>query len=193
MMAIMSDLGAAFFETAIGLCGIVWSERGIAGAQLPEDDAKAARSRLLRRFPGARETKPPTDVEAVIADIVALLGGKPVDLSTTPLDMRDVPDFHRRVYDVARAIPPGATLTYGEIAKRLGDPGAARAVGQALGLNPIPIIVPCHRVLAASGRTGGFSANGGVTTKMRMLTIERATTSDAPSLFEALPLAAKPR
>jgi methylated-DNA-[protein]-cysteine S-methyltransferase len=85
-----------------------------------------------------------------------------------------VPEFHRRVYDVARTIPPGATLTYGDIAARLGEPGSARAVGQALGRNPFPIIVPCHRVLAANGQLGGFSATGGSATKRRLLTIEGA-------------------
>ncbi len=95
---------------------------------------------------------------------------------------------------MARQIPPGETLTYGEVAARIGEPGAARAVGTALGQNPFPIVVPCHRVLAANGRTGGFSARGGVATKMRMLSIERARTGSAPTLFDALgglPLAAR--
>ena len=88
--------------------------------------------------------------------------------------MDGVPEFHRRVYEAARAIPPGNTLSYGDIAKRVGAPGAARAVGQALGRNPFPIVVPCHRVLAAGGKIGGFSAQGGVATKRRMLAIEGA-------------------
>ena len=99
-----------------------------------------------------------------IAAIAALLRGEPVDLSGTVLDESRVPEFHRRVYEIARAIPPGRTLTYGEIAERLGEPGAARAVGQALGENPFPIVVPCHRVLAANGKLGGFSAPGGTAT-----------------------------
>ena len=114
-------------------------------------------------------------------DIIALLAGEPRDLADIPLDMSEVPPFHQRVYAVARAIPPGATFTYGEIAARIGEPGAARAVGQALGRNPFPPIVPCHRVLAAGGRTGGFSARGGVATKMRMLTIEGARLAGAPT------------
>jgi len=105
-----------------------------------------------------------------------------------------VPAFNRRVYEVACMIAPGATLSYGEITARLGEPRElARDVGQALGQNPFPLIVPCHRVLAASGKPGGFSASGGVVTKLRLLTIEKARTSSEPSLFEALPLAAKPR
>ena len=119
-------------------------------------------------------------------DIVALLRGKPnapADLSHIALDMEGVPPFHRRVYELARGIAPGTTLTYGEIATCLGDPGSARAVGQALGHNPFAPVVPCHRVLAAGGRSGGFSANGGVATKLRMLQIERASFG-GPGLFD---------
>jgi methylated-DNA-[protein]-cysteine S-methyltransferase len=111
---------------------------------------------------------------------------QPADLSNIQLDMEGVPPFHRRVYEVARAIAPGNTRTYGEIATRLGDPGAARAVGQALGHNPFAPVVPCHRVLAAGGRSGGFSANGGVATKLRMLQIERAS-FNGPGLFDGQP------
>ena len=112
------------------------------------------------------------------------LSGAAVDLSTVPLDMERVPAFERRVYEVARTIPPGQTLTYGEVAARLGDPGAAREVGQALGRNPFAVIVPCHRVVAAGGKTGGFSATGGVTTKLRLLEIERARLRSEPTLFD---------
>ena len=115
-----------------------------------------------------------------VDDIAALLRGERTDLSAVPLDMEEVPAFHRRVYEVARRIPPGKTLSYGDIAQRLGAPRAARAVGQALGRNPFAIVVPCHRVLAAGGRVGGFSANGGVSTKLRMLTIEGAPAPAAP-------------
>ena len=132
------------------------------------------RVRLAKRRGGAREAMPPPDVQQAIAAMVSLLAGEPADLSFVALDMEGVPDFHRRVYEVARTIPPGATLSYGEIAARLGDPGSARAVGQALGRNPFPIVVPCHRVLAAGGRTGGFSARGGTKTKLTLLAIEGA-------------------
>jgi methylated-DNA-[protein]-cysteine S-methyltransferase len=189
----MTARNFAIFDTAIGACGIAWGERGIAAVQLPEANEQKTRARLLRRFPEAREAPPSPDVQRAVDGIVALLKGEAIDLSAIALDMEDLPAFNRRVYEVARAIPPGATLSYGEIAAKLGEPPqAARDVGQALGQNPIPIIVPCHRVLAANGKPGGFSASGGVTTKLRLLTIERAKTSDAPSLFENLPLAARP-
>jgi methylated-DNA-[protein]-cysteine S-methyltransferase len=170
----MAPRGFALFETAIGVCGIAWSDAGIVSVQLPERDDNDTRTRLARRCAGARETDPPPDVQRAIDAVVSLLNGAPSDLSFIALDMEGVPDFHRRVYEVARTIPPGATLSYGDIATRLGDPGSARAVGQALGRNPFVIVVPCHRVLAAGGRTGGFSAKGGTATKLTLLAIEGA-------------------
>jgi methylated-DNA-[protein]-cysteine S-methyltransferase len=192
----MTVYGFTLFDTDIGRCGIAWGACGVAGVQLPERSDHETRTRLLRKCPDASEASPPPDVQRVIDDIVALLRGEAIDLSKVVLDLSRVPDFERRVYDVARTIAPGATLTYGEIATRLGDRGLARDVGQALGRNPFPIVVPCHRVLAAGGKAGGFSANGGLTTKLRMLTIERARTSDAPTLFDGdntLGLALEPR
>jgi methylated-DNA-[protein]-cysteine S-methyltransferase len=188
----MGASGFALFETAIGSCGIAWSERGIVGVQLPEGSARATRSRLLRRFPSAGEAAPPADVQRTIADIVALLGGERRDLGGAVLDRDAVPDSNRRVYDIARAIPAGSTLSYGEVAECLGDRNVARDVAQALGQNPFPIIVPCHRVMAAGGKTGGFSAPGGVRTKLRLLSIERAQLGGSPTLFADLPLAARP-
>jgi methylated-DNA-[protein]-cysteine S-methyltransferase len=185
--------GFTLFETPIGTCGIAWGPRGIIGASLPAKSAAASRASMLKRFPDAVEGAPLASVQAVIDDIVALLRGEKRDLKNAKLDLDHVPEFQRRVYDIARSIPPGEILTYGDVAKRLGDPTAARAVGQALGVNPFPIIVPCHRVLATGGKTGGFSAPLGLKTKMQMLTIERAKLDDKPSLFEDLPLAAKPR
>jgi len=186
----------ALFETAVGTCAIAWGPRGIVGVQLPEADGPKTRARLVRRFPEAREADPPAPVQGVIERIVALLRGEAVELSDAALDMEHLPEFDRRVYAVARTIGPGATLSYGEIAGRLGERSLARDVGQALGRNPFPLIVPCHRVLAAGGKVGGFSANGGVTTKLRLLTIERAKTSDAPTLFDddrAFGFAVKPK
>jgi len=188
----MSEPGFAFFETAIGFCGIVWSERGIVGVQLPEGSERATRSRVLRRFPRACEAVPPALVQRTIDDIVALLGGERRELGQAILDSDAVSDFNRRVYEVARTIPAGSTLSYGEIAERLGDRNLARDVAQALGQNPFPIIVPCHRVLAAGGKSGGFSAPGGVRTKLRMLSIEGAQPG-GPTLFVDLPLMAPPR
>jgi methylated-DNA-[protein]-cysteine S-methyltransferase len=184
--------GFALFDTSIGRCGIVWSERGIVGVQFPEGSEQATRRRLFRRHPNACETIPPDGVRRTIEDIVALLRGERRDLSGAVLDWGAVPDFNRGVYDVARAIPPGSTLSYGEVAERLGDRNLARDVAQALGQNPFPIVVPCHRVMAAGGKTGGFSAPGGVRTKLRLLSIERAEPG-GPTLFADLPLAAPPR
>ena len=173
----------AAFDTAIGECAVAWGDAGIVGAQLPEVDSAALRRRMQRRFPGAAAGQPEAAIAGVIGAIQALLRGEPVPLSGALLDWRFVPPFNRRVYEVALTIPPGRTLTYGEIAQRLGEPGAARAVGQALGNNPFAPIVPCHRVLAAGGRMGGFSAPGGAATKLRMLAIEGARVGDEPSLF----------
>lgn len=191
----MPATGYALFETAIGPCGIAWGDGGICGLQLPEANTEASRRRLERRFPDAVEAEPPPALRALVDAIVRLTDGEPVDLSQAPLDLAGVPDFHRRVYEAALAIGPGETLTYGEIARRIGEPQAAQAVGQALGRNPFPIVVPCHRVLAAGGRTGGFSARGGVETKLRLLSIERARTAAGPTLFDddpAFRLASRP-
>lgn len=184
----MEAKGVALFDTAIGLCGVAWGPRGIAGVQLPGPSEADTRARLLRRFPKAREAPPPPYVAATVAAIVSLMRGEPAELTEATLDMDDLSPFDRRVYAIARAIPPGETLTYGEIATRLGDPAAARAVGRALGDNPFPIIVPCHRILGAGGKAGGFSAHGGVATKARLLSIEGAQTSAEPTLFENLPI-----
>jgi methylated-DNA-[protein]-cysteine S-methyltransferase len=180
----MATHAFALFDTPIGRCGIAWGDRGIVAVQLPESNDGATRTRMLRRVANAREASPPADVQAAIDDIVALLRGERRDLSSVLLDMERVPAFDRRVYEVARTIPPGATMSYGDIATRLGDPSGARDVGQALGKNPFPIVVPCHRVLAAGGKIGGFSANGGVTTKLRMLAIEKAEPNGQLGLFE---------
>jgi methylated-DNA-[protein]-cysteine S-methyltransferase len=170
----MTAHGFGLFDTAIGRCGAAWGARGVAGVQLPEAREVETRARLLQRFPDARETPPPPEVRRALDGIVALLRGESSDLSAVALDMERLPAFHRRVYEIARTIPPGATLSYGEVAARVGAPGAARAVGQALGRNPFAIVVPCHRVLAAGGKIGGFSAKGGITTKLRLLSIEAA-------------------
>jgi methylated-DNA-[protein]-cysteine S-methyltransferase len=188
----MSELGFTIFHTAVGSCGIVWSARGIVRVQSFESSDRAAGARLHRRYPEAREAVPPDAVQRAIDDIIGLLDGEPRDLNHAVLDMAGCPDFHRRVYEIARTIPAGATLTYGEIAERLGDRLLARDVGEALSRNPWPIIVPCHRVLAAGGKTGGFSAPGGVATKLRLLSIEGAQPG-GPTLFDRLPLVASQR
>jgi O-6-methylguanine DNA methyltransferase len=177
----MSSQSFTLFDTALGPCGIAWGANGLVGVQLPERDRSAMRGRLTRRFPEAEEVTPSPGVQRAIDSIVSLLAGEASDLSAIRLDMERVPPFHRRVYEVARGIPPGATLGYGEIAQRLGEPGAAREVGQAMGRNPFPIVVPCHRVLAAGGKIGGFSANGGIETKRKMLAIESVRARGEPT------------
>jgi methylated-DNA-[protein]-cysteine S-methyltransferase len=174
----------AIFDTAIGRCGIIWGPRGINGVQLPMESEDKTRNRIRQRHGEIVEASPPADVQSAIDGIVELLGGKPNDLAEIVLDLDGVPAFNRGVYDIARTIPPGQTLTYGDIAKRLGGVELSREVGQALGRNPCPIVVPCHRVLAAGGKPGGFSANGGVVTKLKMLAIEGAAVNHTPSLFD---------
>jgi len=169
----MTATGVTLFDTPIGRCGLAWRAQGIVGVQLPEA-AGVKRARLLRRFPDALESRPPPNVIDAIAKVVLHLAGEAPDLDSIELDMKGVPEFDRRVYEITRAIPRGRTRSYGEVAAALGDPGAARAVGQSLGRNPFPIIVPCHRVLAAAGQPGGFSAHGRVATKLRLLAIEGA-------------------
>ena len=178
-------LGWALFDTALGACGICWGEYALCGVQLPESGLQGSRDRMQRRFPGVAELPPPAWVEQIQARVQALLQGQADSLLDVPLDMAGVPPFHQRVYEVARAIAPGRTLTYGEVAAALGEPGAARAVGQALGHNPFAPVVPCHRVLAAGTRGGGFSAGGGVDTKLRMLLAEGARFGAEPGLFDA--------
>jgi methylated-DNA-[protein]-cysteine S-methyltransferase len=160
------------FDTAIGACGVAWGERGVVALRLPGSSDARMRASLRRQFPDAAETEPPADVRRAIDMIQGLLRGEAVDLSPVALNMEAVPAFERSVYEIARKIPPGATLTYGDIATELGDKLLSRDVGQALGKNPFPIVVPCHRVVAAGGKLGGFSAPGGNAAKRRMLAIE---------------------
>ncbi len=171
------------FDTAIGLCGVIWTEEGIAGIQLPEESQARTRAQIEQRFPKASFLAPPEELGPAIADIQAVINGEARDLSRIRLDWRRVAEFDRRVYEVALGIPFGSTLTYGEIAARIGDAGAARAVGQALGRNPFAVIVPCHRVLAAGTKLGGFSASGGTATKARLLAAEGVLGGEQPSLF----------
>jgi methylated-DNA-[protein]-cysteine S-methyltransferase len=175
--------GYCLFDTAIGTCGLAWTDQALAAVQLPEATAQGTRRRLLRHVGEAAESAPPPFVQSAIERIQALLRGTRDDLLDLPLDWSATPPFQRQVYEKTRAIPPGEVLTYGEVARRIGRPGAARAVGQALGANPFAPVVPCHRVLAAGGRSGGFSAEGGAATKLRMLQIERARLTDTPDLF----------
>ena len=182
----MSAPSFALFDTPIGTCSLVWKGETVVGLRLPESSAAATRTRIKRRWPDAGEQAPPAAMQKIIDRVLALLAGKSIDLSDIPLDFGTAPEFHRRAYEIARAIPPGQTMTYGEIAKRLGMPHESREVGQAMGKNPIAIIMPCHRVLGADGKMGGFSANGGVATKRRILEIEGAAAVSAGPLFATL-------
>lgn len=182
----MTAPGFALFETPIGTCSLVWQGDKIVGLRLPEANPAATRARMARRWPEAEERAPPPDMQKVIDRVLALLAGDPIDLSDVALDFGAAPEFHKRAYEIARKIPAGQTMTYGEIAGRLGVPHESREVGQAMGKNPIAIIMPCHRVLGADGKMGGFSANGGVATKRRILEIEGAAAVSAGPLFAAL-------
>lgn len=177
------DEGYALFDTAIGRCGIAWSAQGIVAAQLPEPTDSAIVERLERRAPHARPMPPPPAVRRAIDAIVRLLRGEAVAMDDVVLDLRGIAPFDASVYALTRRIAPGCTLRYGEVAERLGRPGAARAVGQALGRNPFAPIVPCHRVLARTPDGGGFSAHGGLATKRAMLRIEGALDAGQLPLF----------
>jgi methylated-DNA-[protein]-cysteine S-methyltransferase len=183
-MALNETRKFALFDTAIGRCGIAWSDAGILAVRLPYASDEKMRAHLQSRFGAVEQASPPPSIRQAIDAITSLMNGEATDLSGIMLDMAEIPDFNRRVYEIARGIPAGSTLTYGDIAKRLGRLELARDVGQALGHNPFAIVVPCHRVLAAGGKPGGFSAPGGRSTKLRMLAIENAPVNHTPSLFD---------
>ena len=183
----MPDTNFAIFDTAIAPCGIVWNARGLTGVQLPKKDEAATRARVQQRYPSAIEATPLPLAAEAIEGIVALLRGEPRDLTGIAIDNTLTPDFNAKVYAITRRVPPGKTITYGEIATQLGDKLLARDVGVALGENPCPLVMPCHRVLAAKGKPGGFSAAGGVVTKLKLLSIEGAQPG-GPTLFDRLPL-----
>ncbi|PQA88770.1 methylated-DNA--[protein]-cysteine S-methyltransferase [Hyphococcus luteus] len=178
----MTGYSLALFDTALGRCGIAWGPDGLRAVSFPEASDEETRGRLRRRAPGAAEAEPPREIAALIEDIVALFEGEKRDLSYAKLDLEGVGDFERRVYALSVEIRPGEAKTYGDLAKALGDVAQSRRVGQALGRNPFPIVVPCHRIVGASGAMTGFSAPGGAELKRRLLKIEGAL---APDLFDA--------
>ncbi len=186
----MSGQAFAIFETALGDCAVAWGEAGVLRVRFPDPDPAALRAAVARAWPQASRAEPQGAVADTVAAIQAHCRGEPRDFATAQLDFGAASDFHRKVYAAARAIPCGQTLTYGEMAERIGAPGAARAVGEALGRNPLPIIVPCHRILAAGGGKGGFSAPGGVAAKMRLLQIEGALAVERLPLFAPQPSSA---
>lgn len=160
----------AVFETALGFFGVGWSGRGIARVLLPGDDVEAMKARLEEA--GFKPGTPDRAVSALFDRIEDYAEGQRVDFSGTPLDLERVPDFHCRAYALLLKVGWGETSTYGVLARSLGDVGLSRAVGQAMGANPVPLLIPCHRVLASNGKPGGFSAPGGASAKLRMLALE---------------------
>ncbi len=171
------------FDTEIGTCGIAWSDVGITFFQLPEENDEATEKRLVKKSRAGERGKPPAFVQDAIALAKKHLAGSPQDFTKVPLDLAHVSSFDAEIYRALVRVPSGSTISYGDLAKTIGKPGAARAVGRAMGANPIPLIVPCHRVLAAGGKAGGFSAYGGLVTKERLLTLEGA--KKQTSLFAA--------
>lgn len=161
------------FDTAGGPCGIAWTAAGVVRFQLPGEDAATTRRLLLRHLPDAEAAEPPPAVAGAVAAAKRYFAGEEADFSDIPLDLAGQSEFFRAVYDAARRVPWGETTTYGTLARDLGaGPEAAREVGQAMAKNPVALIIPCHRVLAAGGRVGGFSAPGGAASKLKMLALE---------------------
>lgn len=188
----MSPLRRAVFPTALGVCGIVWRGDVIVRLQLPEATAGQTTARMLRGLEVLAEDAEPEGAAAeAVAGVQALFAGERPELDHLPLAWDDVAPPTRRVLEACRAIPHGETRSYGDLARALGDVGLSQAVGQALGRNPFAPVVPCHRVLGADGRIGGFSGGDGRRLKLAILNAERASTSAAPGLFEQLPLAVR--
>lgn len=170
------------FETAAGFVALGWTRDGVSVLRLPDSSADAAERALLRRLPDAQRGGPPPEIQAVVFDIARYFSGEQVDFTATSVDMGAQEPFFERVYAFVRGLGWGETATYGEVAKALGaGPESARAVGQAMARNPVPLIVPCHRVTGAGGKIGGFSAPGGSMSKARMLEMEGAAVGVDPA------------
>ena len=161
------------FDTTLGLCGVAWNGRGLVAVQLPEKDRAATERRLATKSQGT-PAQPPAWVAVLIDDIRKYCAGEKIDFSAIAVDLGAMDDFRQKLYTALREVAFGGTITYGELAKRLDLPGweGARDVGEAMGRNPMPIVIPCHRVLAAGNKPGGFSAYGGTTTKKKLLALE---------------------
>ncbi len=184
MLAMAGSPAFTIFATAIGDCAIAWNAAGLLGVWLPEASPARLLRRVTRRHPDATESQPQGHSADAIAAIAALLRGERTELRAIRIDDAELDAFDRRVYAAARAIPPGRVVTYAALAERVGREASARAVGQSLGRNPFPLVVPCHRIVAASGELGGFSAPGGAATKRRLLTIEDARLDGPGDLFD---------
>jgi methylated-DNA-[protein]-cysteine S-methyltransferase len=171
------------FDTPLGVCALSWSTQGLRRLLLPEKSRAALERRMRELEPHATAGTPDATVRRALTAVARHLGGKPARFEGLPLDLEAVTSFRRRVFQTLRDLPRGHTIGYGELATRVGRPGGARAVGQAMAHNPLPVIIPCHRVLAAGGKLGGFTAYGGVTTKATLLGLEGVSTADQP-LFD---------
>lgn len=185
----MSPLGFHVFDSPVGVLTVAWSAAGVVRLRLPDGDAEAARYRARQRL-GCEEAPPSPEAARVRDGVVRLLAGEPVSFTDAPFDFGDAPAFDQAVWRAIAGISPGRTATYGEIALAIDAPGEQRRVGQALGRNSIAIATPCHRVLGADGKPGGFSAPGGVDTKLKLLNLERRLFGGG-GLFDDLPLAVR--
>ncbi len=159
----------AIFKTEWGWCGVVVGRGGILQVILPDERKDLVRARIRSRYPDAQEGGKGT--EGVQRALKRYFVGKRVDFDF-PLDLSSYSDFQRRVWEVARTIPYGEVRSYQWVSSKLGNPRGGRAVGSALGRNPVPVIVPCHRVIRADGKLGGFSGPGGIKLKRKMLALE---------------------
>jgi methylated-DNA-[protein]-cysteine S-methyltransferase len=177
------------FATDFGPVGVAWSERGLTYLQLPEADTAATEARLSRRAGSSQRATPPSPVAQAIVLLERYFAGERVDFADVDLDLTGVAPFYREIYAAARLIGWGETATYGDLARQIGSPGAARGVGQAMSRNPVAVIIPCHRILASGNKVGGFSAFGGAASKQRLLALEgvrlgRASDTRQLQLFE---------
>lgn len=177
----MTGAGHALFDTALGRCGVAWLGERLVAVALPEREVAELEAKLSHKAGESVAAEPPEIVRLAIAQIVAHLDGRPAALESIPLSFDRLTPTRARIFAAARQIPRGQVATYGELAARIGSPGAARAVGQAMAQNPFPLLVPCHRVVAAGAKSGGFSAFGGLDTKRRLLEREGAVLPGAPA------------
>jgi methylated-DNA-[protein]-cysteine S-methyltransferase len=169
------------FDTAIGVCAVAWNESGLTHFRLPGASRAAPEARVQKRSGATRSDNPPAPIKALIADAQRYFAGEEVDFSAVAVDLSALSAFQRELYQSLRSVGWGRTTTYGELARALGRPDA-REVGQAMGKNPIPVIIPCHRVLAAGGKIGGFSAPGGAAAKGKLLALEGVYVGGTPRL-----------
>jgi methylated-DNA-[protein]-cysteine S-methyltransferase len=190
---VMMGRGYAIFDTAVGRCGIVWSNNGVLCVQLPQAREIDTRRRLYHLYPEARETRPPLNAEIAIDGIAAILRGQDFDLAEVTLDMETIPAFNRRVYEFTRSIPRGETRTYGEVAQQMRREGTEHSIAQAIAKNPFMIIVPCHRVLENGHYADKIAPNGGTISKRHLLSIEGAHLTASKTLFDVLLPVAPPR